>query len=57
MHDVAVFWVASQHVGDNLAECLREDALVYVLNGAVYVFLGRRYAAHHISVVHILDGL
>ena len=54
VHDIAILGVTSQDVGDDLAERLWEDALVDVLDGVVYVLLGGTYAAHHISVVHIL---
>jgi hypothetical protein len=39
MHDVAVFGVATQNVGDDFAESLGEQTFVYVLYGIVYVFL------------------
>ena len=51
VHDVAVFRVTAQNVGDNLAECLREDTLIDVLDGVVYVLFGCRHAAHHVTLV------
>ena len=53
MHDIAVFRIASKNIGDDLAECLWEDTLIYVLNGVMYVFFRRTHATHHISVVHL----
>ena len=51
MHDVAILWIASEDVGDDFAEGLREDTLVYVFDGVVHVFLGGADAAHHIPLV------
>ena len=51
MHDVAVFGVASEDVGDDFAESLWEDSLVDVLDGVVHVFLRCAHTAHHVSLV------
>jgi hypothetical protein len=39
MHDVAVIRISSQNIRDDLAESLRENTLVYVLDCVVYVLL------------------
>ena len=58
MHDVTILRVAAQNVGYDLAESLREDTLVDVLDGIVHVFLGGTHTAHHISVVsHFISKL
>ena len=54
MHDVSVLRITPEDVWDNLAESLREDALVDVLDGVVHVFFRCTHAPHHISVVHNL---
>ena len=51
MHDVAVFGIASEDVGNDFAESLRIKALVDVLDGVVHIFLAGTYATHHISLV------
>ena len=53
MHDVTILWVASEDVGDDFAECLREDSLVNVFDSVVYVFLCGRNTTHHITIIHI----
>ena len=54
MHDVAILRVSTQYVRDNLAEGLRENALVYILYGVVHILLGCAHAAHHIAfVIHL----
>ncbi len=52
MHDVAVFRITAEDIGDNLTERHREYTLVDVLYRVVYVFLRGTHATHHISVVH-----
>jgi hypothetical protein len=37
MHDVAILFVTAQEVGDNLAECFRENAFVDVFDCVVYI--------------------
>jgi len=49
MHDVAPFRVSSKDIGDDLAKSAGEQSFVYVPYGMVYIFLGRRYPAGHIS--------
>ena len=56
MHDVAIVRVTSKNIWDYLAESLREDALVNVLDSVVNIFLCGTHAAHHISVVHSCLG-
>ena len=51
MHDAAVLWVASQYIGDYLAESLREHSLVDVLDCVVHIFLSRAHSAHHVTLV------
>ena len=40
MHDVAIVGIATEDVRNNLAEGLRKEAFVDVLNGSVDVLLG-----------------
>jgi hypothetical protein len=40
MHNVAVIGIAPQQVGDNLAESIGEETLVYILDGVVNVLFG-----------------
>ena len=55
VHNVAILWVTSQDIRDNLAESLWEDTLVDVLDSVVNIFLCCANTAHHISIVtHIL---
>ena len=55
MHNVAILWVTSQDIRDNLAESLWENTLVDVLDSVVNIFLCCAYTAHHVSIVtHIL---
>ena len=51
MHDVAPFGVAAQYVGDNLAESLREEAFVDVLDGVMHVLLSCRHAPQHVTLI------
>jgi hypothetical protein len=44
MHDVTILRVTPKYIRDDLAESLREDTLVDVLDGVVHVFLGCRDA-------------
>ena len=53
VHDVAVFRVAAQNVGDDFAECLGEDAFVDVLDGVVHVLLHSGDAAHHVTLLAV----
>ena len=53
MHDITILGISAQDIRDDLAESLREDSLVNVLNSGVHVFFGGTHATHHISVVHI----
>ena len=50
MHNVAIFRITAQDIGDNLAESLRIKTLVNVLYSIVYVFLGGADSAHHVSI-------
>ena len=52
MHDVTILGISTEDIGDNLTESLREDTLVYILDGVMHIFLCGRDAAHHISVIH-----
>jgi hypothetical protein len=51
MHDVTVLRIAAENFWNYLAECLREDSLVDVLDGVVYVLLRGRNATLHISLI------
>ena len=51
VHDVAPFGVASEDVGDNLAEGSRVETLIDVLDGVVDVLLGGTNAAQGIPLV------
>ena len=51
--DLSVWKGIAQDVRYNLAESLRKDTFVNVLNSCVNVFLGGRNTTHHISVVHL----
>ena len=53
VHDVAVLGVTAEDVGDDLAEGLRVESLVYVLDGGMDVLLAGGDAALHIAFVHI----
>ena len=51
MHDVAVLRITTEDVGDYLAESLREDTLVDVLDGVVNVLFCSAHTAHHIALI------
>ena len=55
MHDIAVFRIATEDVGDDLAESLGEDTLVDVLDSVVHIFLGGTDASHHVSIIHFFN--
>ena len=55
VHDVAILGVASQNVGDYLAERLREYPFIDVLYGCMHVFFGSRDTTLHVSVCSIHD--
>ena len=51
VHDVAVLGVAAEDVWDDFAEGLREDSLVDVSDGSVYVLLCGRDATRHVTLL------
>ena len=51
MHDVAIFGVAAQDVGDNFAEGFGEDTLVDIFDGVVHIFFRCRHAAQVVTLV------
>ena len=51
VHDVAVFWVAAEDVGNDLAECPREKAFVDITYRGVNVLFCCAHAACHVSFV------
>ena len=53
MHDVAVFRVATEDVGDDFAKGVGIQALVKVLDGVVDVFLFGGNAALTVAIVHV----
>ena len=50
MHDITKIRIATQYIGDYLAECLWEYSFVNVLYCIVNIFFGGTYTAHHITV-------
>ena len=40
MHDVAVFRISTEDIGNDLAECLWENTFVDVLDSVVHILLG-----------------
>ena len=51
MHNVAILRVSAENIGDNLAKGFREDALINVPDGVVYIFFRCAYAALHVSLI------
>ena len=54
MHDVAIFRVAAEDVGDDFAESIGIQAFIEVLDGVVDVFLFGGNAALRVTIVHFL---
>mmetsp|Transcript_41222 Transcript_41222/g.78741 ORF Transcript_41222/g.78741 Transcript_41222/m.78741 type:complete len:218 (-) Transcript_41222:204-857(-) len=51
MHDIAIFLVTAQIIRNDLAERLREDALVNVFDCCVNILFGSRHSTRHIALV------
>ena len=56
VHDVAVVIITAQYVGNDFAESLGINALVYVLDGVVHIFFRSRNATHIVSLFNH-DGI
>ena len=53
VHDVAVFGVASENIGNDFAKSLWEYAFVYVLDSVVHILFHSAHTAHHVSLLRV----
>ena len=55
MHDCAVVGITAEMIGNDLAKCLGEQALVQFTDRLVNVFFGSGYAAKVVTVCHVVE--
>jgi hypothetical protein len=51
MHNIAIRFIISQYIGDDLTESLRVDSFVDILDGIVHIFFRGRNATLIVPVI------